>query len=298
MRSYICCFLSFFTYSLLAQKIAYPSLLMDVALTNNANAIIRLDETTIDLSSQKNLKRTHKRVVTVLNKKGTYHLDLRVYYDNKINIKDLGAVVYNASGKEVQKYKSSDFKDIAAVNSFSLYEDSRIKYLDYSPTQYPFTIEFHYETITPNTAWVPFWRPLKGYNISTEKSTYDVVYDVSMGLNKKEKNFSGHQIMDRSTEGRLSLTAENLEAINPEVLSPDFENFAPMLMVAPKHFYYEGYTGKADDWESLGQWVHDNLLANRTDLPEETKQKARNLVEGIDDPIEKARKIYSYVQDN
>jgi len=271
---------------------------MDVALTNNANAIIRLDETTIDLSSQKNLKRTHKRVVTVLNKKGTYHLDLRVYYDNKINIKDLGAVVYNASGKEVQKYKSSDFKDIAAVNSFSLYEDSRIKYLDYSPTQYPFTIEFHYETITPNTAWVPFWRPLKGYNISTEKSTYDIVYDVSMGLNKKEKNFSGHQIMDRSTEGRLSLTAENLEAINPEVLSPDFENFAPMLMVAPKHFYYEGYTGKADDWESLGQWVHDNLLANRTDLPEETKQKARNLVEGIDDPIEKARIIYSYVQDN
>lgn len=298
MRSYICLFLFFLTCSLLAQKIEYSSLLLDKTLTNNANSVIRLDETIIDLSTQKNLKRTHKRIVTILNKKGNIQLDLSVYYDKGINIRNLGAVVYNALGNEVQKFKSGDFKDVAAVNSFSLYEDSRIKYLNYTPTEYPYTIAFYYETITSNTAWLPFWRPLKGYNISTEKSTYDIVYDVSVGLNKKEKNFPGYNITDRSTEGRLSLMVENLEAINSEELSPDFDEFCPILMVAPKHFYYEGYTGKADNWENIGQWVHDNLLASRTNLSEETKQKVRGLVAGIDDPIEKARVIYSYVQDN
>lgn len=267
-------------------------------MTDNANAVVRSAETTIDLSSGKNLKHTHKRIVTVLNKKGDHHLNLSVYYDGGISIKNLGATVYDAMGNGVRKFKIGDFKDVAAVSSFSLYEDSRIKYLDYTPTVYPYTIEFYYETTTPNTAWIPFWRPLGGYNVSTEKSTYDVVYNSSTGLNKKEKNFSGHAITDRSTEGRMSFIAENLQAMDPEELSPDFEEFAPTLMVAPKHFYYEGYTGRADDWESLGLWIHDSLLADRTQLSEETKQKVRGLVTGVEDPIEKAKIIYSYVQEN
>ena len=69
-------------------------------------------------------------------------------------------------------------------------------------------------------------------------------------------------------------------------------------MVAPKNFYYEGYTGETGNWESLGKWLYDNLLTGRNDLSEETKREVRNLVLGIDDPIEKARKIYTYVQEN
>lgn len=298
MRFCVCFFFCFMAYGLLAQKMMYPVLSLDARSVQNANAVIRLDETTIDLSSPKNLRRSHRRIVTVLNRKGYDYLDLQVYYDKKISIKNLGAVVYDAFGKEVKKFKSGDFKDVAAVSSFSLYEDSRVKYLNYTPVQYPYTIEFFYEINTPNTAWIPFWRPMKGYNISTEKSTYDVIYDAYLGLNKKDKNFSGHNITDRSTSGRLSMMAENLEAIHPEELGPDFAELGPMLMVAPKEFYYEGYTGKADDWEGLGQWMYDNLIVDRTGLSEETKHMVRGLVHGIDDPIEKAKIIYSYVQDH
>ena len=276
----------------------YQAILLDTTLTTNADAVVRLDATTIEIANSKSFKRTRRRIVTILNSKGNSHSDLQVYYDDGISIKNLSAVVYDKFGKEIKKFKSADFKDMAAVNSFSLYEDSRIKFLNYVPTGYPYTIAFYYETTTFNTAWIPFWRPLQGYNISTEKSTFDIVFDGSVGVGKKEKNFSGLNIRDYSKEGHVSYIAENLEAIEPEELSPDFRSFSPVLMVAPLNFHYEGYSGRAGDWEVMGKWMYDNLLSDRTNLSEETKQVAKDLVLGLDDPIEKARKIYKYVQDN
>tara|TARA_R110002050_G_scaffold3748_4_gene19518 strand:- start:3704 stop:5617 length:1914 start_codon:yes stop_codon:yes gene_type:complete len=298
MRFYLCLFLSLTLFYVKAQKNEFQSLVLDNLLVDNANAVIRLDATRIEIANPKNLKHIHKRVVTILNKKGSSHSDLHVYYDDKINIRNLGAIVYDKFGNEIKKFKNGDFKDIAAVSSFSLYEDSRIKYLNYIPTEYPYTIEFNYETTTANSAWIPFWRPLNGYQISTEKSTYDIVYDSSVGVIKKEKFFNGYNIKDQSKEGNLSYVAENLKAVVSEELSPDFRDLSPVLMVAPKNFYYEGYTGETGNWESLGKWLYDNLLTGRNDLSEETKREVRNLVLGIDDPIEKARKIYTYVQEN
>ncbi|CAN0314914.1 unnamed protein product [Scytosiphon promiscuus] len=69
-------------------------------------------------------------------------------------------------------------------------------------------------------------------------------------------------------------------------------------MIAPKNFHYEGFIGENEDWENLGKWINENLLTGRSYLPEETKQQVRALVQGIDDPIGKARKIYKYVQEN
>ncbi len=298
MRLFTCLLLSFLSYGLSAQKTLHSASDLDDVLTENANAIIRLEETSIDLTSQKTLKRTYKKIVTVLNKKGIRHLGMQVYYDDKIKIRKLGAIVYNSSGKEIRKFKSGDFKDIAAVSSISLYEDSRIKYLNYNPIAYPFTVEFYYETSSDNTAWVPFWRPLKGYYVSTEKSTYSIRYDAVSGFNSKTKNFSQFYISDHSKDGHISFEAQNLEAMPMEELSPDFQSFSPVLMATPKRFYYEGYSGEAKDWEQLGKWIHDNLLAEKTVLPEETRQLVKDLVEGVTDPIKKARIIYEYVQEN
>lgn len=272
--------------------------MLDTTLTANADAVVRLDATTIEIESPKSLKRKRKRIVTILNSKGNEHSDLQVYYDEKINVKNLSALVYDKFGNEIKKYKNGDFKDMAAVSSFSLYEDSRIKYLNYVPTGYPYTIEFNYETTTFNTAWIPFWRPLQGYNVSTEKSTYDIVFDSSVGVSKKEENFSGYSIKNHSKEGLISYVAENLGAIEPEELSPDFRSFSPVLMVAPLNFQYEGYSGQSRDWETMGKWMYENLLSGRTKLSKQTEQMAKDLVLGLDDPIEKARIIYKYVQDN
>ena len=288
----------FITFNLFSQDNLYSSLTIDPVLTKNANAVLRLDDTKIKIASIKNIKRSYLRIITILNKKGNNHLDAYVSYDDMVNVKKLKATVYNKFGKEVRKFKKGDFKDVAAVSNISLYEDSRVKYLEYTPTDYPYTVEFYYETESPNTAWIPFWWPIEGYLISTEKSKIDIVYDVSVGINKEENNFSDYNITDNSRNGVLSYTAQNLQALKPEELSPRFRETGPRLLITPENFYYESYTGSTGDWESLGKWVYDKLLVGRTNLPEDTKQEVINLVRDIKDPIEKAKIIYKYMQDN
>lgn len=285
-------------FQLFSQDNIYSSLTISKELKENANAVLRKDDTKIEISSIKNLKHTYLRVITILNKKGNNHVDAYVSYDDEINVKKLKATVYNQFGNEIRKFKKGDFKDVAAVSSSSLYEDSRVKYLEYTPTEYPYTVEFYYETETPNTAWIPFWRPLEGYLISTEESTFEVIYSPTVGINKKEKNFSDYNITDNSKEGVLRYNAKNLLAIKREELSPKFNDLGPKLLVTPQNFHYEGYTGTTGNWESLGKWIHDKLLLGRANVSEATKQEIINLVKDAKTPIQKSKIVYQYVQDN
>ncbi len=291
-------FILLMTLTVTSQENLYQSLILPENLTKNANAVLRVDDTQIEISSLKNLTHKYKRVVTILNKKGDSYLKAFVHYDDEINIKKLNAFVYNKFGQEIKKFKKNDFKDVAAVSSFSLYEDNRVKYLEYTPTEYPYTVEFEYIKETSNTAWVPFWRPLEGYFISTQYSSFKIIYDASVGINKKEKNFSGYNIIDNCENGILNYEAKNIEALKPEQMSPEFRNLGPRLLVSAKHFHYGGFYGSAEDWVSLGKWFNDNLLVGRSSLTEATEAQIKKLVIGIDDPIEKAKIVYGFVQDN
>jgi len=290
--------LIFISFSVLPQENLHSSLTIPENLKKNANAVLRVDETQIEIPSIFSLKHYYRRVITVLNKEGDKYLGAYVHYDDKINVKTLKATVYNAFGLEINKYKKSDFKDVAAVNDFSLYEDSRVKYLEYTPISYPYTIEFVYETETENTAWIPFWRPLEGYYISTENSSYRIIYDPSIGLKSKEKHFSNFNIVKENSEGVLSYKAKNIEALKPEDYSPKFKEFEPSLLASPINFNYENYSGSINDWDNLGKWINDNLLRGRTTVSAETESLIKKLIEGVDNPLERAKIVYKFVQDN
>ncbi len=291
----------FFCFELSAQKTnpKYSSLLIPKELTENANAVLRIDDTSIEISSKKSIKHSYKRVITVLNKNGNNKVNAYLFYDLKTSIKKLEAYIYDSNGNLVKKYKKSDFEDQSAVSDFSLYEDNRVKFINYTPTAYPYTVEYTYTTvINNNTSYIPFWRPLEGYYISTENSSYKILHDKSIDLNIKENNFKNYNIVNNSKDGLLNYEAKKLKGLKPENLSLSFRNFGPKLMVSPKSFYYEGYYGTAKDWKSLGKWMYDELLVGRDQLPEETKIEIRALVKNINNPIEKAKIVYKYVQDN
>ncbi|AUC83536.1 DUF3857 domain-containing protein [Lacinutrix sp. Bg11-31] len=296
----ITCYL--FLFSVLSLNAQDESLLnsntIPISLKTNANAIVRLDYTQIEISSIKKYRYSKKRIVTIINEEGNKKIDASVGYDSGISIHKLQAIIYDAFGNQVKKIRKSDFKDVSAVSNFSLYEDSRVKYMQYTPTNYPYTVVFEYEFSTNNTAYIPSWKPLEGYSVSTEKNQFDVIYDVSVGINTLEKNFEGYTIVNKSKEGFVSYTASNLSALKYEAISPLLKNITPQVLITPVNFHYEGYTGKTDDWKNLGKWMHDEMLQNRTELPVKTKETIIKLVEGIEDPIEKAKLVYKYVQDN
>lgn len=290
--------IGFISIAGISQQDHFSSLSIPDHLTKNANAVLRIDNTKIEISSIKNLKHSYRRVVTILNERGNDYLKAYVGYDNEKAVRKLSAIIYNKFGMQLKKFKKSDFKDVAAVSSFSLYEDNRVKYLEYTPIEYPYTVDFYYETETSNTAWIPFWRPMEGYYISTQNSSFEVLYDESIGLNSKEKNFLGYNIVNESKEGGLRYIAKDLKAIKSEQMSPKFNAFSPGLHVSTKKFHYDGYTGTIDNWTNLGKWINDKLLAERDRLPEATINKIKDLVKDAKTPLEKAKIVYQFVQDN
>ena len=84
---------------------SYQALVIDEALTKNADAVVRLDEMYVSVENHKSMLVTSKRVVTVLNEDGEEHIHALAYYDDNQKIEKLSAIIYDASGGELKKYK-------------------------------------------------------------------------------------------------------------------------------------------------------------------------------------------------
>ena len=293
------CLVILFSITLLsAQKSEYASLLIPDSLKQNANAVVRLDQIDILISSQRSMNVKQKRIVTVLNEKGQEAINAYEYYDKKTTVENIQATVFDAFGNEIKKIKRKEFKDQSAVDGGTLFSDGRVVYLDYTPIQYPFTVVFESEVETSTTAFVPEWMPLNNYLVSIEKSILNVQYPESLGFRKSELNFSKFKVtktVDTSTQ--LSYLVTNILAQKYEDYSPSINTIFPRVMMGLEYFNLEGVDGNAKTWKEFGKWWSDKILVGTDELPEETRVQMKALVGDEKDPIKKAKIIYKYVQE-
>ncbi len=283
----------------LAQDIGFPAFLLDKGLLENANAVVRLDQMDLHIASSKEMTYTVQQAVTVLNKLGDSYARTHVFYDKESKVKNIEAFVYDKNGKELDHIKRKDFKDVSAADGFSLYIDDRLLQYRYTPVQYPYTLLFTYEIETSDTGAFPPWYFLSNYLVSVEKSRYTISYaqeDLKPVI--KEYNLEGLQVSKSELTGEITYEADHIHAIKEESLSPDFQNLAPRLSVRLQNFHYKGKDVTVNNWNDLGLWINNSLLAGRDELPEGTVHKVRAMVEGVTDDLEKAKIIYKYVQEN
>jgi len=291
-------FFYFFLSTISAQKTVYSALAIPLAMQENANAVVRLDQRDINISSQRNLNIKSQRVVTVLNELGTSDINALAYYDLNTKVKKIEATVFDAFGKEIKAFKRSQFKDTSVGDGFSIFNDSRMLYLDYTPINFPFTIVFDCEIETSNTAFIPSWSPSDGYFVSTEKAILNVNCVADLGFKYKEVNFTpNYNIQKSEKDGKLSYEADNIHAIKREDSSPEFSKMAPIAYMKVEKFNLEGVDGVAKTWEEFGKWYYDALLVGTDELPLVTQNKIKELVGNEKNPLAIAKIVYQYVQD-
>lgn len=280
------------------QKSEYSISTIPDSLKQNANAVVRLSQLSVDIASQKSMTLRSIEVTTILNELGLRNLDLSENYDKNRRITKIEATAYDASGKELKKYKRKDFRDVSVADGFSVFSDNRALYLNYTPITYPFTIVFETEIETSNTAFIPSWSPVDNYLVSTENTSLTINFKAELNLQKKEVNFSTkYPIQKKETSSCISYKAENLVAKKREELSPSFVETFPIVYFALQKFELENVEGKASNWEDFGKWYYDSLLADTEEIPEETQAKIKQLIGSEKNPIEIAKIIYKYVQE-
>ncbi|MFK7750736.1 MAG: DUF3857 domain-containing protein [Kordia sp.] len=284
-----------FTYTAKAQDDLTSYLTLPQELADNANAVVRLAETVVDVKAINDVEISQKRIVTVLNENGIYKIGAVVGYDNDIRVKNVEVKIYNKLGKQIKKIRERDFQDISAVDGGTMYSDSRVKYMDYTPVEYPFTAVFTSVTQSPNTANIPSFNPL-GYYVGVQKSSYKIKYPLSFTVHRKELNLEEFGVTTDDTEGKLIYTIKNIPGIKPEALSPSDTKLEPRVFFALNKFNYDGVTAEINNWEEFGVWMHQNLLEGRATVDAATKAKILSMVAGVTSDREKSKIVYEFMQ--
>ena len=285
------------TISSFSQTNKLSSLSVPPHLKENANAVFRDNSIEITIEAVDRMLVKNRQVVTVLNKKGNVDARIVEAYDDDTKITKLSAKIYDAFGNEIKKYSKGKFVDVSAVSGGTLYSDSRVKYIDYTPISYPYTLVFESEYRTSSTGFIPRWIPNNGYYVGVEKSTYILNNPLKIKLRTKEKSFEGYPIENLSSGANVHYVIKNQKALKPENLSSSYLEYMPHLMVASNEFALKKVTGRASNWKEFGEWMHRKLIQDRDILDVSTIEKIKSLVADITDPIEKAKIVYKFVQD-
>ncbi len=265
-------------------------------LKENSNAVVRNEQIEIIILAVDEMIVSEKRTVTIFNKLGNSSAAMYQHYDNDTKITKLSAIIYDAFGKEIQKYPKSKFSDESAVDGGTLYSDSRVKYLEYTPTTYPYTLVFESEYKTSSTGFIPGWVPINRYFLAVENSKFSIVNTPKIPWRKKHINFDNFDIKVEELENSIIYTIKNQAAFEPENVSIGFRELVPKSIITLESFTLKGILGNNQNWKDFGLWMHEKLLKGKDELSPETIATVKKMVEGIADPIERAKLIYQYMQ--
>ncbi|MBO9684270.1 MAG: DUF3857 domain-containing protein, partial [Flavisolibacter sp.] len=202
------------------------------------------------------------------------------------------------NGNVLRKAKSKDVKDFSAVQDISLFDDNRVKVLDFTNQFYPYTVEFETEVKYNNTYMLPDWFPQQNEKLSVESSSYSFIAPADYTIRFKAFNYEG--LPSSSVEKNKQIKTwkvTGLAAVKKLFASPTWNELTPSVYFAPSKFEMEGYKGNGSTWQDLGKFPLA-LNQGRDKLPDDIIQRVADLTKNINDEKEKIRVLYNYLQQN
>lgn len=276
----------------------YNVLLIPDSLAKNANAVKRFEELHVVIKSVNKAIIKHKYVITILNEKGDKYAQYYNDYDNLHDLSDISGDLYDAFGKRIKGVKKKDIADVSLQDGITLMGDARIKAHNFYYRQYPYTVEYEDQQEYDGFFILPNWQPFDDENYSVQQSKFIVETPANYQLRYKQFNYTGAPIITSKSDATIyTWEIKNAPAIIPEILSPSFEEIATTVFIAPTDFSLKGYTGNMSTWLNFGKF-HADLNKGRDELPENIKAEVHKLVDGLNDPKEKIKVLYQYLQNN
>ncbi len=280
--------------SLIAQE--YSILTIPDSLRNeNTHVVVRKSDVKIEVVSLKKVNYSHTWAYTILDAKAdSYFSRLTAYYDDFSKIDKLEGTLYDAMGNQIEKLKKSDIKDQSPYDGMSIAHDNRVKFAEFQPTSYPYTVEFTIEKTYTATFFVPDWHPQGSSYVAIQNANFSLTSTIPLRI--KQINIPNQADKVEETQNK-NWKIRNSTAKRMEPFSPEWELQSPNVYVVPTQFEIDGYVGSLNTWEDFGKWG-TLLNKDRQDIPEELINQLNELVADAPNEYEKVRRIYTYLQDN
>lgn len=276
---------------------SYPASAIPENLKKNANVVIRKDLTTVQINKIDEIRYQYNTVTTVLNKDGDEKAVAYIPYDKSRSISDVKVTVYDESGKKIKSYSKSDFNDFANNRQGVFYSDNRVMVLSYTPVQYPYTIDFSYQSQDKNTVFIPDFVPFYSANTSLENAQMKIINTSGIDLRSKiyPSKYNYASVVESSNGNEKNYSYKNVPAIDDAVLMPEPVKILPKVSFALTKFNLAGKQGTLNSWTDFGTWCYNNLIEPvAVSTPEIKAEVAALQLQGTVE--EKVKKIYQYMQ--
>lgn len=275
----------------------YPVSSIPENLKKNANVVVRKDLTTVQINKIDEIRYQYNTVTTVLNKDGDEKAVVYIPYDKSRSISDVKVTVYDESGKKVKSYSKSDFSDFANNRQGVFYSDNRVMVFSYTPVQYPYTIDFSYQSQDKNTVFIPDFVPFYSTNTSLEDAQMKIINISGIDLRSKvyPSKYNYASVVESSNGNEKNYSYKNVPAIDDAVLIPEPVKILPSVSFALAKFNLAGKQGTLNNWADFGTWYYNNLIDPVAVSTPAIKAEiaALQLQGSVED---KVRKIYQYMQ--
>jgi len=278
-----------------AKELMYPVSEIPAALLQNAHTVMRVYKQEVEIKSEKSAVVSVTEVRTILNKNGEDNAYFSESATPIYKLSNIKGKVYNELGKQIKSLGGDDVVDHSAISGFSLYEDSRVKYIDPKTLTYPFTVEYTYDIDLKQTLFLPVWSH-GSENTSYENSVFIVKTPMSYSFRYKEYNLPKGVV--KSTQDNMDVytwTISNLPARISEPMTTKSLPTYPLVRLAPNKFEIGETKGSSETWKDLGLWVA-SLIDKRDLLSDATKDKIKELTTSCKTDFEKIKTIYEYTQ--
>ncbi len=266
-------------------------------IKENADAVVRFDETDFIIESYSKIITKRHWAVTVFTETGEDdHATFDAYYNNFEKIKKIEGSIYDQSGKLLKKLKATDIEDIG-LSSFSEYiTDSKKKTAKFGKKYYPlpYTVEFSFEEESTNTFFFPSWHLQSYEKVGVQYARFTVKAFEANSYRKKEvylpntskKHFDG-KYHEETWE------AKDLEPVKFEEFSAQ-ENI-PRLYLASVQYTMGDYSGPSKNWNDIAAF-YAKLNKGLDVLPNTIVEKLKVEIGNEKDPRKVIDKVYKFMQ--
>ena len=275
----------------------YSTLSISDSLTKNANAVYRLDEGILEISSPSHYSQKVHQIVTLLNSDGSKLLHHGFAFDKFSKVSDVEVKMYNSLGMEVRTYKKKDFEVVSGDDGFSLVTDYKVMSLFTPAPGYPCTMDVKYEINYTSCIELPSWL-MNTHSNSTELFRYIVKVPADLDIRYRSLNFNLQpEIQNTGKQKIYTWEAKNIPVKKIDEGSYEMDRYLPQVEIAPNAFEYDGYKGEFKDWKDFGKWNY-SLYEEKTAFSEKRTAEIRTMVAGESDTEGKVKVLYEYLKKN
>src|SRR5688572_24054417 len=170
-----------------AQDMSYDALSIPAELKEGAHVIRRYENITFTVKDIDAASYSVHQVFTVLDDEGRSTLLFNEYTNKQRWIDDVDIKVYDAFGRQINKYKKKDLNKYAAQDG--LIVDGMYHYLQISTASYPITVEYKYEIDLSGTLTYPPYH-IQGTEESIQNSSYTAIVPQELDLRFLEQKIT------------------------------------------------------------------------------------------------------------